>query len=116
MWELVADLRDMGESNAILGRRTHISRDVLLAASSIYQGEWPDNSPIAPPFTFSSCRADVRTVRKRGRHSAGDVPDDLLHRVEAGPESAQALGTWVGEDELERRALMQLTHACVAKL
>lgn len=38
MWELMADLRDMGESNAILGRRTHISRDVLLAASSIYQG------------------------------------------------------------------------------
>lgn len=40
MWELMADLRDMGESNAILGRRAHVSRDVLLAASSIYQGEW----------------------------------------------------------------------------
>lgn len=38
MWELIADLRDMGESNAILGRRTAVGRDVLIAASSIYQG------------------------------------------------------------------------------
>lgn len=38
MWELIADLRDMGESNAILGRRAAVGRDVLTAASSIYQG------------------------------------------------------------------------------
>lgn len=44
MWELMADLRDMGESNAILGRRTHVSRDVLLAASSIYQGKYHKNA------------------------------------------------------------------------
>lgn len=29
----------MGESNAILGRRQWVSRDVLLAAESIYNGE-----------------------------------------------------------------------------
>lgn len=37
IWELMEDLRDMGESNAILGRRTTVSRDVLLAAEAIYQ-------------------------------------------------------------------------------
>lgn len=39
MWELMADLRDMGESNAILGRRAQIPRDVLLSAEAIYKGE-----------------------------------------------------------------------------
>jgi NADH dehydrogenase [ubiquinone] 1 alpha subcomplex assembly factor 5 len=39
IWELMADLRDMGESNAILGRRAMVSRDVLLAAEGIYKGE-----------------------------------------------------------------------------
>jgi NADH dehydrogenase [ubiquinone] 1 alpha subcomplex assembly factor 5 len=40
IWELMSDLRDMGESNAILGRRAHVSRDVLLAAEGIYNGEF----------------------------------------------------------------------------
>lgn len=38
-WELMSDLRDMGESNAILGRRAMVSRDVLLATEAIYKGE-----------------------------------------------------------------------------
>lgn len=33
----MADLRDMGESNAIAGRRAMISRDVLIAAEAIYK-------------------------------------------------------------------------------
>ncbi|KAL7419155.1 hypothetical protein Q5752_005991 [Cryptotrichosporon argae] len=37
MWELMADLRDMGESNAVLGRRANVGRDVLLAAEAIYR-------------------------------------------------------------------------------
>jgi hypothetical protein len=40
IWELMQDLRDMGESNAILGRRGWVSRDVLLAAEGIYKGEY----------------------------------------------------------------------------
>jgi NADH dehydrogenase [ubiquinone] 1 alpha subcomplex assembly factor 5 len=36
MWELVDDLRDMGEGNAVIGRRGFLRRDTLLAASSIY--------------------------------------------------------------------------------
>ncbi|KAI0065953.1 S-adenosyl-L-methionine-dependent methyltransferase [Artomyces pyxidatus] len=37
MWELLDDLRDMGESNAIIGRRHLIHRDTLAAASAIYK-------------------------------------------------------------------------------
>ncbi len=37
IWELMSDLRDMGESNAILGRKAMVSRDVLLAADAIYK-------------------------------------------------------------------------------
>jgi len=37
MWELMEDLRDMGESNAVIGRRNHIHRDTLAAASAIYK-------------------------------------------------------------------------------
>ncbi|KIP10408.1 hypothetical protein PHLGIDRAFT_497057 [Phlebiopsis gigantea 11061_1 CR5-6] len=36
MWELMDDLRDMGESNAVLGRRHFLHRDTLTAASAIY--------------------------------------------------------------------------------
>lgn len=38
MWELLEDLRDMGESNAVVERRHFLRRDTLLAASSIYKG------------------------------------------------------------------------------
>jgi len=37
MWELLDDLRDMGESNAVIGRRHILHRDTLLAASAIYK-------------------------------------------------------------------------------
>ncbi|EJD01536.1 S-adenosyl-L-methionine-dependent methyltransferase [Fomitiporia mediterranea MF3/22] len=37
IWELMDDLRDMGESNAVLGRRNIIHRDTLAAASAIYK-------------------------------------------------------------------------------
>jgi len=36
MFELIEDLRDMGESNAVVERRSLISRDVLASASAIY--------------------------------------------------------------------------------
>jgi hypothetical protein len=38
IWELMEDLRDMGESGAVLGRRPFIKRDVLIAADAIYRG------------------------------------------------------------------------------
>ncbi|KAI0082545.1 S-adenosyl-L-methionine-dependent methyltransferase [Panus rudis PR-1116 ss-1] len=51
MWELVEDLRDMGESNAILGRRHFIHRDTLAAASAIYK-ELHGNEDGTIPATF----------------------------------------------------------------
>jgi NADH dehydrogenase [ubiquinone] 1 alpha subcomplex assembly factor 5 len=38
MWELMDDLRDMGESNAVVSRRHVIHRDTLAAAAAIYKG------------------------------------------------------------------------------
>lgn len=37
MYELVQDLRDMGESNAVLNRRSFLHRETLLAAAATYQ-------------------------------------------------------------------------------
>jgi NADH dehydrogenase [ubiquinone] 1 alpha subcomplex assembly factor 5 len=36
MWELMEDVQDMGESNAVIGNVIH--RDTLAAASAIYEG------------------------------------------------------------------------------
>ncbi|PPR02664.1 hypothetical protein CVT24_002147 [Panaeolus cyanescens] len=40
MWELMEDIQNMGESNAIIGRRNVIQRDTLVAASAIYNGDY----------------------------------------------------------------------------
>ncbi|KDR84075.1 hypothetical protein GALMADRAFT_275287 [Galerina marginata CBS 339.88] len=37
MWELMEDLQDMGENNAVIGRRNIIHRDTLAASSAIYK-------------------------------------------------------------------------------
>ena len=36
MFELVQDLRDMGENNAVINRRTYMHRDTFLAAAATY--------------------------------------------------------------------------------
>lgn len=46
----MSDLRDMGESNAILGRRATVSRDVLLAAEAIYKEMYGVEEGIAATF------------------------------------------------------------------
>ncbi|KAH8092461.1 S-adenosyl-L-methionine-dependent methyltransferase [Cristinia sonorae] len=51
MWELMDDLRDMGESNAVVGRRHLIHRDTLAAASAIYK-ELHGNPDGTIPATF----------------------------------------------------------------
>ncbi|KAG9024537.1 hypothetical protein FRB95_011375 [Tulasnella sp. JGI-2019a] len=51
MWELLEDLRDMGESNAVIGRRPFLHRDTLLAASSIYK-ELHGHEDGSVPATF----------------------------------------------------------------
>ncbi|KAI0340873.1 S-adenosyl-L-methionine-dependent methyltransferase [Trametopsis cervina] len=51
MWELLDDLRDMGESNAVIGRRHILHRDTLAAASAIYK-EMHGNEDGSIPATF----------------------------------------------------------------
>lgn len=51
MWELLEDLRDMGESNAVVGRRHFLHRDTLAAASAIYK-ELHRNEDGSVPATF----------------------------------------------------------------
>jgi len=51
IWELMDDLRDMGESNAVIGRRHVIHRDTLAAASAIYK-ELHGNDDGTIPATF----------------------------------------------------------------
>ncbi|EIN10944.1 S-adenosyl-L-methionine-dependent methyltransferase [Punctularia strigosozonata HHB-11173 SS5] len=51
MWELMDDLRDMGESNAITNRRHFIHRDTIAAASAIYK-EMYGNDDGSVPATF----------------------------------------------------------------
>ena len=77
IWELMADLRDMGETNAILGRRSMISRDVLIAADSIYRELYQKEEGCVPATfqvifmvgCFGHALAHVRSDGSQGRTS-----------------------------------------------
>jgi hypothetical protein len=69
IWELMQDLRDMGESNAILGRRGWVSRDVLLAAEGIYKGEY--EWAIASRQKGEKSRRLLRVRGKTGKAKGG---------------------------------------------
>ncbi|KZT28639.1 S-adenosyl-L-methionine-dependent methyltransferase [Neolentinus lepideus HHB14362 ss-1] len=51
MFELMEDLRDMGENNTIVGRRNFVHRDTLAAASAIYKA-LHGNEDGSVPATF----------------------------------------------------------------
>lgn len=89
MWELLDDLRDMGESNAIIGRwvlyyrfvchaklmidlsRHLLRRDTLAAASAIYKG-------IVESYSLSALTNwTSRAPWTRGWHGASYVPGHL---------------------------------------
>jgi NADH dehydrogenase [ubiquinone] 1 alpha subcomplex assembly factor 5 len=75
MWDLMSDLRDMGESNAILGRKAQIGRDTLIAADAIYNG-------MCGTFMSRWVRYERgRDERERGRDGA-KWAIWLWHRVE----------------------------------
>lgn len=84
MWELINDLRDMGESNAILGRKSWVSRDVLLAAEAIYKGA-----------LLALVLADARAIRK-GRLDPSDLSNHLHGKCcsSAFVDDADWLATW----------------------
>ncbi len=88
MWELLDDLRDMGESNAIIGRwalyyrfthakltvdssRHLLHRDTLAAASAIYKGI-VESQNLGALTTYTS-----RAPWRRGWHGASYVPGHL---------------------------------------
>ncbi|CUA70261.1 hypothetical protein RSOLAG22IIIB_00614 [Rhizoctonia solani] len=48
IWELMEDLRDMGESNAIVSRNTFVKRDTLIAADAIYRALHGDEDGSVP--------------------------------------------------------------------
>lgn len=50
MYHLMWDLKGMGESNAAKNRILHLSRDVQIAASAIYQQLYGKNQGV--PATF----------------------------------------------------------------
>src|SRR4051812_22144559 len=82
IWELMEDLRDMGESGAVMGRRPFIKRDVLIAADAIYRGRF---DLVALP------RADptddvVETTELHGNPD-GSVPAtfQVIYLVSSGP-------------------------------
>ncbi|CAG8614234.1 4929_t:CDS:2 [Paraglomus brasilianum] len=43
MFELITDLRSMGESNAVIARRPYLTRDNLIAASAVYKELYGDS-------------------------------------------------------------------------
>lgn len=67
MFELIADLRDMGESNAVINRRGTLRRDTLIAASAIYQGE------CNPSWSLYRWNADIPRTALHGTEN-GTVP------------------------------------------
>jgi hypothetical protein len=135
MWELLDDLRDMGESNAIIGRwaynrfvfhaklmidlsRHLLRRDTLAAASAIYKGMVESYSLGAlTTWTF-------RAPRTRGWHGASYVPGHLssqLHLlcnfrhthgasvdwVETCTPAAKAVREGLGQNEPQRCSLVR---------
>ncbi len=60
MFELMDDLRGMGESNAVLSRPLRLNRDVLFAAASIYDGKARCAKASVQTKTFRTIRNPTR--------------------------------------------------------
>lgn len=100
MYELIHDLRDMGESNAVINRRPLLRRDTLLAAGAIYQalhGEegvpQPDGSGGSIPATFGMIfligwKPDPSQAKPLERGSASHSMKDILGEGE-NPDSPE---------------------------
>ncbi|KAF1796041.1 S-adenosyl-L-methionine-dependent methyltransferase [Mucor lusitanicus] len=81
-FELMQDLRAMGESNSVLSRRPFLKRDTLMAAASIYQ-ELHGNPDGTIPATFSiiyliGWKPSENTPQPKKRGSANASLKDVL--------------------------------------
>jgi len=91
IFELVEDLRAMGESNAVLQRRPHLHRDSLMAAAAIYQ-QLHGNPDGSIPATFQiiyviGWKPDPSQpkplARGSGKTSLRDVLEDPLAELKS---------------------------------
>ncbi|CAG8474286.1 14115_t:CDS:10 [Cetraspora pellucida] len=80
MFELIKDLKAMGESNAVLARRPFLKRDTLLAAAAIYK-DLHGNSDGTIPATFQiGWKPDVSQSKPKPRGSATMSLKDMLEK------------------------------------
>lgn len=83
IYELMHDLRDMGESNAVINRRHTLQRDTLLASGAIYQALHGDEESNTVPATFGiiyliGWKPDASQRKPLQRGSASHSMKDVL--------------------------------------
>ncbi|KAJ3055385.1 hypothetical protein HK097_010661 [Rhizophlyctis rosea] len=96
IFELMADLRSMGESNAIAARKPYVKRDTLAAAAAIYQEVYGNKEDGSIPATFQiiymiGWKPDP-TQQKPAKRGSGEVSMKML-------EDAAGLGRLVKEGD-----------------
>ncbi|CAG8548282.1 6404_t:CDS:10, partial [Diversispora eburnea] len=80
IFELIQDLRSMGESNAVISRRPFLKRDTLIAAASIYK-ELHGNPDGTIPATFQiGWKPDLSQQKPKERGSAKVSLKDILEK------------------------------------
>jgi NADH dehydrogenase [ubiquinone] 1 alpha subcomplex assembly factor 5 len=87
MFELIEDLKWMGEGNAVVNRRAKLDPDTLLAAASIYRGSF--SSPSFPSLVPLADGAE-RDAELHG-HEDGTVPAtfQIMHMIGWKPHESQ---------------------------
>ncbi|PWN43197.1 S-adenosyl-L-methionine-dependent methyltransferase [Ceraceosorus guamensis] len=92
IFELIHDLRDMGESNAVINRRGSLRRDTLIAASAIYEAlhTSPEVDDMVPAtfanIYFIGWKPAPTQAQPLKRGSATDSLKDALADQEVGIE------------------------------
>ncbi|XP_046383435.1 arginine-hydroxylase NDUFAF5, mitochondrial [Ischnura elegans] len=85
MFELMWDLKGMGESNAALNRPLHLGRDVAFAAASIYKTLYGNDDGSIPAtfqiFYFIGWKPDA-SQPKPLRRGSGQISLKDLHRID----------------------------------
>lgn len=100
MFELMEDLKGMGEGNAAFNRPLHISRDTLMSAAAIYKELY--GKPEGISATFQVRYNDTMSVVWSEFSISANVSDNLLCRMETRTKSAETIGTRQWECVTER--------------
>ncbi|CAG8657384.1 1818_t:CDS:10 [Acaulospora colombiana] len=78
MFELIQDLRAMGESNAVITRRPFLKRDTLLAAASIYKELYGKPDETIPATFQIGWKPDSSQPKPKERGSAKSSLKEIL--------------------------------------